>query len=114
MDAQAFKSRFPEFEGVTDDRITLAIEDAGLEVDSGKWGALYTKGVAHLAAHFLALDAAEPERGVAPLSAMTVDGVSMTYDTSKNPNDPLAATRYGQEFIRLRRKIGAGGLVITG
>jgi hypothetical protein len=120
-----FKARYTEFSTLSDARIQIFLDDAALEMDSGRWGDLYDRGQAALAAHLLAL----AERGAAgsttgisgqgPLTSRSVGDVSVGFGfgSSGGGNSSTEAsymsTVYGQDYWRLVQIVGFGAVVVT-
>jgi hypothetical protein len=114
-----FKTRFPEFDSVTDARVQLFIDDAELEVDEDRWGDLYDKGVCYLTAHLLYIaeqSSAGQGEGGGPLSTKTVGDVSLSFGSYLTADSKAAvfnSTSYGQEYYRLMMMVGMGAVAIT-
>lgn len=112
-----FRTRFPEFESISDAVVELNIDDAELEVSTG-FGTYQDVATLFLAAHFLVLstDAASGANGsVGGLASDSVDGVSQSFVTAaaKNQNDQLlSSTVYGQRFLAYRDKVSVGNVQI--
>lgn len=125
-DADDFLARFPEFSEADEDKITLAIIDAGNEVDSNIWMSKdYASGVLFLAAHFMTMDATQAELiedgggtgssgGSGEISSKSIGRFSIDYDTgsessssnSDSKTDPLDLfeTIYGRRYLNLLRR----------
>lgn len=118
-DIATFRTRFPQFDSVADAIVTLCLDDAELDAAESVFGDSWGLAVSWLAAHYLAtryLLTGDPA-GSSPLqrqTARTVDKASVTFsDTGEGGIDSmLAATRYGQEFLRLGRRYAGGPLVV--
>lgn len=110
------KIRYPEFDPLSDDRVSIFINEASRSVSTDWVEADYTLGIIHLAAHLMALEG-EPGRSLDPTTpvqpfqtgravkrrkvgdveteyAVPVDGISL--------ND-LDSSQYGAKFKRLLR-----------
>lgn len=90
-----------EFVSIPDDRLTMFIEDASLEVSSLNLPVLHHERLArYLAAHLASLDKAK-ERAVI---REKVDVIERQYsDPSKYIG--ISATKYGQEYQRLLEEL---------
>jgi hypothetical protein len=114
-----FKERFPEFDSVSDTRVQLFLDDAALELDEGRWGDLYDKGLSYLTAHLLYIgeqSSAGQGEGGGPLSTKAVGDVSLSfgsYLTTDNKAAVFNATSYGQEYYRLMMMVGMGAVAVT-
>jgi len=108
-------------------RITAILEDdVSVEVTEGTFGKYYRKAAYYLTAHLLSLFvdtqlSAELAPGSAAMSqalgimtSATVGDLSKTLEMpmyDRNDDKFLASTRFGQEFIRIRNKMGRGPLI---
>lgn len=92
-DLAGFRSRFPEFSGVSDNAISGQLVDAALQVDPAVWGAKADLGVYYLAAHTMALS---PAGNAAQLDK---DG---------------QVTTYGLKYRQLQLSVASGGRVVGG
>ena len=126
----AFRTDFPGFANVTawpDNVVGRTLQHADRETGSGRWGGyadLSTKqrGMFLLAAHLLVADkqnnAVSAAGGVptatARLQSKSVGDESVAFAVNSAPvglgvgEEALNATAYGQEFIRIRRRVAAG------
>lgn len=121
MAPSEFKTLFPEFSTEADARVQLFIDRAAPHFDIGRWGDLYSDGVAYFAAHELTLANAQAAQGggVKALAndvvAKKVGDVSVTKDAAllaKQADNPFYRTLYGQKYLYLRRQVGMGGLSV--
>jgi hypothetical protein len=114
-----FKERFPEFDSVSDTRVQLFLDDAALELDEGRWGDLYDKGLSYLTAHLLYIgeqSSAGAGEGSGPLTSKSVGDVSLSFGANLAADTDAAsfnATSYGQEYYRLMMMVGMGAVAIT-
>jgi hypothetical protein len=124
-----FRQQFPAFRDIDtydDIQINLFITVAGNLLDADRWDTMLDYGTSLFVAHHLVL-AARDEATVAAggigggvqgiLTAKAVDKVSASYDASSvsiEDGDFWNMTRYGIEFLRLAKQMGAGGVQITG
>lgn len=116
-----FLARYPEFEAVDKGRLTLAIDDAALEVSAPVWGKLYQKGVFALAAHLLYAGGAisddkKPGEPAQAATSMSAGGLSIGMADPGagfgTDNQGLAMSSYGQEYLRLLQLVGRYMLVV--
>lgn len=109
-----FRTRFPEFADTGDPAITLAIADAGKEVDDAVWmEKYYSDGVLFLAAHFLTGSNTQAEEtedggGGGLVRSESLGRFSVTYDNGSSSSgslqDELMSTEYGLRYKRLLKK----------
>lgn len=86
-----------EFSSVSDDRLTMYIEDASLEVSSFKFPEQYHERLTrYLAAHFVALSIMKAQAVIRE----KVDVIERQY-SDPNKNTGLHATKFGQEYQRM-------------
>lgn len=90
-----------EFATISDDRITMYIEDASNEVSSFKLPGQYEERLTrYLAAHFVALSVTKAQAVIRE----KVDVIERQYsDPSKNFG--LLATKFGQEYQRMLEEL---------
>lgn len=125
----AFRTDFEGFADTTawpNERLARALQRADAETLSSRWGAysdlsIKQRGMFNFAAHDLTIrkmNSTVTSLGGAPSSmaqvqTKSVGDESVTYAINsqgvKSEDDALKATAYGQEFIRLRRRVGRGG-----
>ena len=121
-----------DFEGFADDtawtdaKVTRALQRADHETGSARWGdysdfSIKQRGMFNFAAHSLSIakaNATSTQSGgtpsaIAPVQSKSVGDESVTYaiNTADLSSDDavLATTSYGQEFMRLRRRVKLGG-----
>jgi hypothetical protein len=116
ISTEGFLNRYPEFSGTDQDRIGAMLDDATSEIGKRVWGSLYERGVYALAAHFLysggmasqdenAESAGIPLRSVAGQSAGGLSESFTTASSSSTEDDAslFDTSRYGQEYVRLRK-----------
>ena len=124
-----FKARYPQIVlafTLSDDRIGVFLDEAAIEVSECAYGAYYQKAVLLHTAHFLVIESAADAEASDPASAAaaftSAGGVASASvgDTSVSRNlyaptdsdeGTFSATIYGQEFLRIRKKMGRGTLV---
>lgn len=114
-----FLERYPEFEkSDTDgDLIALFISDAKTEISEVRWGRFYKRGVMALTAHLLRLrQLAEQSQGQANRATNSENAgeLSVSYQpiTLTGTDADFALTAYGQEYLRLRKLVGVGVMVV--
>lgn len=119
--ATEFKARYTEFSTLEDARINVFIADAALELDAGRWGDLYDRGLAALAAHMLALNERAALGGVTggaaegPVTSRSIGDVSVSlgFVSAGNQTEQYyLSTAYGQDYWRLVQIVGYGALVV--
>lgn len=98
----------PEFKDVDGETLDAFLSDAALELNPETWGTKFEAASVYLAAHNLAL----AKRGIqgfaggGPVSSQ--GGTSVGFGTSEG--EPLKATPYGFQLLRLRRGAMVGPL----
>ncbi len=116
-----FKIRYPQFANVDDARVQFFIDDSVPYFDVPRWGAFFTRGVAAWVAHVVVLDQFQSaQTGAAAAlnvgqSSKRVGDVAVSQDPgilNLQAKDPFMRTIYGQEYVRLRRIVGSGGLAV--
>ncbi|AUS87035.1 DUF4054 domain-containing protein [Lysinibacillus sp. YS11] len=86
-----------EFTSISDERLTMCIEDASLEVSSLPVPELYQERLArYLAAHLVVLSVAKDQSVIRE----KVDVIERQY-SDPNKNIGLLGTKYGQEYQRI-------------
>ncbi|MGF6878363.1 DUF4054 domain-containing protein [Paraburkholderia sp. MM5477-R1] len=101
-----------------DDEIEVAIADTRPYFDLERWGGFYQRAACALVMHFLAMGRAAERTGgkpSLPATSKKAGEVQIGYaaPTFMTGDDAwLAATTWGQEYLQLRRIVGAGGLVV--
>lgn len=110
----------PEFAGIADVRVARFIDRAKLSVNSDIFGRVYDLAVTYLAAHMISISN-DPSSGGSSISQIVtsekVGDLSRTYqesDSSTTNPSSLSRTRYGDEFLRLRRQCVLSPVVVTG
>ena len=113
------KTRFPELDSVSDATLQVIIDDTVFCFNKDLWGSLYPRAHCLYVAHIYTdrssiVDADQPgfSTSVAAdsgtLKSKSVDSVSAAYATYE-PKDSseqfMSTTKYGQEFLYLKRKV---------
>lgn len=126
---ETFRLTFPEFKDrarFPEALLTAWVSFASKLVDPARWGDLADMGVMLLAAHNISLSAKsfrasaygrEPGMAQGMVSSKSVDGVSVSYDTSTSSEEGAGQfnlTQYGQRYASLRRLMGAGPVYVGG
>jgi hypothetical protein len=95
----------PEFATLDPDTvIQLFINDAADEIDTGVWGTKADRVIALLAAHAIACS--YPDLYRKTVLSQAVGQVNRTYANQTTPRaDVYATTRFGLEYLRLRRQL---------
>lgn len=115
--AAEVKTNYVEFAAVSDGTVNVYIARASAEINETTWGTRAKWAGMALTAHFMALDSLGTSggspggsSGAGAVSAMTVGGVSVSYDTSGSSAAvdsgyaaDLTKTRYGLEYVRLSK-----------
>ena len=114
---EKFIQIYPEFAEVDGDRLGIFIEHAKMEVSQKAWGKLYERGLLALTAHLLRLNQmATKAKGDAnrPLASESAGEPSVSYQgsTITGVNADYQLTAYGQEYLRLRKLVGVGVMVV--
>lgn len=112
-----FKTRFPEFASVSDERVQLFIDEAKPLFNAEVWGNQHDTGMGYVVAHELALDAqAEATKASAgDIVEKRVGEVTVKRDASvlmAQAKDQYLLTRYGQKYKQMIRSLGTGVLVV--
>ncbi len=109
----------PEFSSVLDARIIRFINRAKVSVNQDVFDTKYDLAVTYLAAHMLSVSA-ETSGGSAISQIVVSEKVGdlqrayqNTESTTADPSS-LSRTRYGTEFLRLRRECVTSPCIITG
>lgn len=126
LTADALRGKFTEFaspERFPDGLLDFWLEIADSNVNGCRWGTLYDMGRMLYAAHNIVLERRaqdEAENGATPgmstvgmVNNKSVDKVSIGYDTTSIALEGAGdwnLTIYGQRYIRMARRMGAGGL----
>lgn len=99
--------------------LTLAIEDADIDVDEDRWGVDYSRAMCALAAHFTTERLPKGEQGAGvgafAVSAISADGVSASYAVPSDIPHELAhyyATTYGKTYMDLMRRRFSGPQIV--
>ena len=113
-----FKARYTEFASTSDARCQVYLDDAAGEMNEGRWGDLYDRGQAALAAHLLSVadqNAASGGSGAAlggQVASRTVGSVSVSFSngvvSGGSAENFFLSTSYGAEYWRLSLKVGMG------
>lgn len=117
VEAYDLIQRYPEFEKVDDEKIDLFLLDAQMEISPSRWGKLYQRGVLALAAHLLCLSLWTTQSNGAAnrnLASENAGELSVSYavPTLTGTDADYQLTAYGQEYLRLRRLVGVGVMVV--
>lgn len=109
----AFRVRYPQFDADTypNPVVQSALDDCVLEMNETQWGNLYERGAYALTAHLLSSNTAGamPSAGVVSRS---VGDVSVTFAAGSVAMDDLGSSVYGCEYVRLRKLISGGPVVV--
>ena len=104
LNVTVFEAVAPEFAGLSDtsQRDTLATL-AENQVSSDIWGNHYDHAVALLTAHMMKLSSTTSSGNQVKMEK--VGDVQRTYSVNENETDEMRATKYGREFLRIRKQI---------
>jgi len=113
-----FLTLFGEFGAVAQDKIDAYLDIATIRVPSSVWGDRSGYATALLAAHMLATSGALPGQGGGagggPVTAEAVGQVSRSFGSvgeASSGDAELRTTRYGIDFIALRRETIIPGMI---
>lgn len=114
-----FRLDFPQFAAVSDATVQRQLDNSAPFFDVARWDTFYPAGVGSYVAHMLTLQAFLAKSAGAAMTGNTamkkVGDASVQYDAAMldmSAKDPFMRTIYGQEYARLRRIIGSGGLAV--
>ncbi|ETD72966.1 hypothetical protein V757_01080 [Pelistega indica] len=112
-----FKLRYPEFKDTDANAVGFFMEDADAEIDKARWGKLFKRGLFALTAHLIQLANQAKETGGAAAKDVvseTAGSLSVAYAPTATTTDSSTyhLTAYGQEFLRLRKLVGIGFMVV--
>jgi len=115
--AASFKAdpRFAEFAAVADAMIDVWLTSTRQELNADRWGNKYDEGLKFLAAHSMVLAGVVVSSSSASptVSSKTVGPVTISYAVgSSGGGDELESTTYGQIYLRKRRTIVRGPMVL--
>lgn len=116
-DVTQLKQRYPELENADDTLIGIFIEDAKMEISQARWGRLFERGVLALSAHLYRLNQLSQlnEGGaVKAIASESAGELSVSYQAPSltGTQADYALTAYGQEYLRLRKLVGVGLMVV--
>lgn len=118
----AFRARYPEFDTVPDERISVRIEDAQAQVSAKIWGKLYQQGVLALAAHLLKRtpnangNSSGGNGEPFAVSNKSAGSLSIGYavpTVSDDDDSTYTLTIYGQRYLELRKLVAVHVKVIA-
>lgn len=116
VSVSAFRIKFPAFastitypDTIVEDRLEEAIDQVNLD-----WfGTRADKATYYLTAHLLVFNGGGVGVSGAPVSSVTAGSASITYAVgSVVTGDPLMATSYGREYMRLMRLCGPAATTV--
>lgn len=119
---EQFRTLFPEFGCVENDRIQIFIDQAVVVLNETYWGVKYNMGLYYYTAHRLSMAAKTANSSPGklaesgPIGMRTVDGVSVSYASNFGTMNTDEAfynlTIYGQQYLQLRETLGVSAFVI--
>lgn len=114
-----FKTEFPAFANTDDAKIQYWLDKSDPYFNIPRWGDLYDDGLGNWVAHQLTmqiLQGTTSAAGVADDANMKkVGNVQKGRDSmlmNKAADEPYYKTQYGQQFMYLRKFVGAGGMAV--
>lgn len=101
----------PELAALLDATIQLFIDDATAELNSKFWGIKLDRGIRYLAAHLSFMHGgASSNAAGGQVTQKKVGDLSVAFSASKSTgsdqDDALSATRWGKEYLRIRKGCG--------
>lgn len=129
MDSLTFRQDFPEFSNPSiypDSLINFWLSVAQKLLNTSKWGDLLDQGYELYIAHNVSLArqnqreanvGGQPGVSKGPIASKSIDKVNIAYNSEASIEENAGyynLTVYGQQFIRLARMMGAGGIQIGG
>ncbi len=101
------------------DVLTLAIEDAGLDIDEDLWDEWFSRGMCALAAHLTTERLPAGEEGAQgsmdAINSVSADGVTTSFTVPSDIPPQLAryySTSYGRTFVELMQRLFAGAHIV--
>ena len=120
-DTNNFKTFFsPAFQNIADTKINQFLDKASSEISQKWWDKKYVYGVFYLAAHSLVNQLAAENgdmSGIRTTSSEKAGELQINYSTpttqATKPEDiAFQSTWYGQEYLRMKKSIGVGFIVV--
>jgi len=123
----SFRINYPEFADTVrypDQQLNYWITNAGLLLNTNRWGAVLDLGTELFTAHNIALEAraqAESANGdipgttTGPINSKSVDKISVGFDTgaaTEEGGGHYNTTIYGTRLLRLMKVMGAGPIQV--
>jgi len=104
-----FKTRFPEFGPIPNDRVRIHIDEAARNVSVAAWGQKADDGVLYLTAHLLAVfENDKTATGSGPVTQKKAGEVSASFGFSGEMlESDYSSTKYGRRFKSLLSTIFA-------
>ena len=125
MDAQTFRTDFPDFADdakYPDAQVNFYLGLGNKLLNGTRWADVRDYGLELFVAHNLVLSAQDAESAASgdvpgtstgAVASMAVDKVNISYDNTASLDEKAGhwnLTTYGKQFIRLARMVGAGGV----
>lgn len=101
-----------EFATVSDGDVQAFLDDAALELSVDRWGTLYDRAHALVAAHLLAVARPDLAMPAGPIVSEAVGAVSRSYAVPAAAPSPWSTSRHGLEYLRLLRRLGLSFMVL--
>lgn len=104
-----FLQLFPEFSSVAVPKVNAYLAIAGNRVDSNAWGDCADYAQALILAHMLSASGSGQSDGATggPVTSESVGDLSRQYGTMQSESEadkPYTMTKYGREYLALRRE----------
>jgi Protein of unknown function (DUF4054) len=118
MTPAEFKTMLPEFACESDARIQLEINAAAPFFDVCRWDGFYPEGLRNFVAHRIAVANIQTAAGAATSDINTSKKIG-DLQVNRSPemimaqaSNPYMLTRYGQQYLYLRRLAGLGAIAV--
>jgi hypothetical protein len=119
-DLAYFRQKYPAFAALDDSKVQFHLDDVLPMLEVSRWGNIYDRGHAALAAHELQLSLLREQDGQSggggglfPLTSKSVGDVSFSFGAPSFNNADDAyyqSTTYGQDYVTMRDMVGIGAV----
>lgn len=114
LNVPLFNALAPEFESYDATARDLVAAEAERMVNPTIWGLKKDMGVVYMTAHMLKMASEAGGNTAGPVTMEKVGDLQRSYGSSSDGgNGELGKTRYGLEFIRVRRSLQISPFVVT-
>lgn len=114
LNEDLFKALAPEFATYDATARDLVAAEAERLVNTSVWGAKAPMGVVYMTAHMLKVAQLSAGNTAGPVTSEKVGDLQRSYGGSTaNQDHELGLTKYGQEFLRVRRTLQISPFVVT-